>query len=66
VTVKPRPGSPYGLAAMASMQGIHTATVAAFDQMLREHLTGERDLTSPAGGRGAADLAPGRGRRSRA
>jgi len=38
VTIKPRPGDPYGLAAMASMSGSHTATVAAFDQMLREHL----------------------------
>jgi fido (protein-threonine AMPylation protein) len=38
VTIKPRPGNPYGLAAMASMQGSHTAAVAAFDQMLREQL----------------------------
>jgi fido (protein-threonine AMPylation protein) len=38
VTIKPRPGNPYGFAAMASMSGNHTATIAAFDQMLREHL----------------------------
>jgi fido (protein-threonine AMPylation protein) len=38
VTIKPRPGNPYGLAAMASMSGNHLATVAALDQMLREHL----------------------------
>ena len=38
VIVKPRPRDPYGLAAMASMQGNHTATVAVFDQMLREKL----------------------------
>jgi fido (protein-threonine AMPylation protein) len=38
VTIKPRPGNPYGLAAMASMSGNHLAAVAAFDQMLREHL----------------------------
>ncbi len=42
VTIKPRPGNPYGLAAVASMSGSHTATVAAFDQMLREHLRGGR------------------------
>lgn len=40
VTIKPRPGNPYGLAAMASMSGNHLAAVAAFDQMLREHLQG--------------------------
>lgn len=40
VTVKPRPGNPYGLAAMASMQGNHDATVAAFHEMLRLHLAG--------------------------
>jgi fido (protein-threonine AMPylation protein) len=38
VTIKPRPGDPYGLAAMASMSGNHLAAIAAFDQMLREHL----------------------------
>lgn len=38
VTIKPRPGNPYGFAAMASMRGDHTATVAAFGQMLSEHL----------------------------
>jgi fido (protein-threonine AMPylation protein) len=38
VTIKPRPDNPYGMAAMASMSGNHIATVAAFDQMLREHL----------------------------
>jgi fido (protein-threonine AMPylation protein) len=40
VTVKPRPGNPYGSAAMASMSGDHTATVAAFDQMLKRRLAG--------------------------
>lgn len=38
VTIKPRPGDPYGMAAMASMRGQHAATIAAFDQMLRAHL----------------------------
>lgn len=38
VTMKPRPNNPYGLAAMASMQGNHEATVAAFHEMLRLHL----------------------------
>jgi fido (protein-threonine AMPylation protein) len=38
VTIKPRPGTPSGLAAMASMSGNHLAAVAAFDQMLREQL----------------------------
>jgi fido (protein-threonine AMPylation protein) len=38
VTIKPRPGNPYGMAAMASMQGNHDATVAAFHEMLRLHL----------------------------
>lgn len=41
VTIKPRPGDPYGAAAMASMTGSHTTAVAAFDQMLRERI-GER------------------------
>jgi fido (protein-threonine AMPylation protein) len=39
VTVKPRPGNPYGLAAMASMRGNHDATVAAFLEMLRLFLS---------------------------
>ena len=39
VTVKPRPGEPYGLAAMASMSGNHAATIAAFHEMLRIHLS---------------------------
>jgi Fic family protein len=39
VTVKPRPSQPYGLAAMASMGGDHSVTVAVFDQMLRERLS---------------------------
>ncbi len=38
VTVRPRPPEPYGLAAMASMSGNHTATTAAFAQMLRGRL----------------------------
>lgn len=38
VSVKLRPGEPYGLAAIASMSGNHTVAVAAFDQMLRELL----------------------------
>jgi fido (protein-threonine AMPylation protein) len=38
VTIKPRPGNPYQLAAMASMAGDHVAAVSAFDQMLRAHL----------------------------
>jgi hypothetical protein len=40
VTIKPRPGNPYGMAAMASMNGSHATAVAAFDQMLRGHLEG--------------------------
>jgi Fic family protein len=39
VTVKPRPGHPYALAAMASMGGDHQVTVAVFDQMLQAHLS---------------------------
>jgi len=39
VTVKPRPGHPYGLAAMASAGGDHQVTVAVFHQMLRAHLS---------------------------
>jgi fido (protein-threonine AMPylation protein) len=38
VTIKPRPGDPYGTAAMASMTGNHATAVAAFDQMLREQI----------------------------
>jgi Fic family protein len=38
VTVKPRPGQPYGAAAMASMRGEHQYAVAVFHQMLRAHL----------------------------
>lgn len=38
VTVKPRPGEPYALAAMASMSGDHRVAAAAFHQMLRAHL----------------------------
>jgi fido (protein-threonine AMPylation protein) len=38
VTIKPRPGQPYGAAAMASMQGDHRVTLAVFDQMLRTYL----------------------------
>jgi fido (protein-threonine AMPylation protein) len=38
VAIKPRPKDPYGLAAAASMRGNHTATIAAFHQMLRERL----------------------------
>ncbi|HZK16531.1 MAG TPA: Fic family protein [Solirubrobacterales bacterium] len=41
VTIKPRPGNPYGMAAMASMNGSHATAVAAFDQMLRGHLVSE-------------------------
>jgi fido (protein-threonine AMPylation protein) len=38
VVIKPRPPNPYDQAAMASMRGDHLATVAAFEQMLRERL----------------------------
>ena len=38
VTIKPRPGQPYGAAAMASMNADHRVTVAVFDQMLRAYL----------------------------
>jgi fido (protein-threonine AMPylation protein) len=38
VTIKPRPGNPYGLAAVASMSGNHIAAASAFGQMLRERL----------------------------
>lgn len=38
VTVKPRPGAPYAVAAMASMSGDHRVAAAAFHQMLRSHL----------------------------
>ena len=40
VTTKPRPGHPYGIAAMASMQGDHQPAVATFEQMFRQHLGG--------------------------
>lgn len=40
VTVKPRPGNPYGAAALASMSGAHGVTLAVFDQMLRDCLSG--------------------------
>jgi Fic family protein len=40
VTLKPRPGHPYGTAAMASMQGNHQPAIAAFTTMLRRHLSG--------------------------
>jgi fido (protein-threonine AMPylation protein) len=39
VTIKPRPGNPYSLAAMASMKGDHVAAVAAFHEMLSERLS---------------------------
>jgi fido (protein-threonine AMPylation protein) len=39
VTIKPRPGQPYGVAAMASISGDHTVTVTVFDQMFREYLS---------------------------
>lgn len=38
VTIKPRPGRPYSIAAMASMNGDHRVAAAAFHQMLRMHL----------------------------
>lgn len=38
ITVKPRPGDPYGGAALASMQGSHQLAVVTFAQMLRDHL----------------------------
>ncbi len=38
ITIKPRPGQPYGAAAMASMRGDHRVTLAVFDQMLRTYL----------------------------
>jgi fido (protein-threonine AMPylation protein) len=39
VTVKPRPGAPYGVAAMASMGGDHRVTVAVFRQLLDAHVS---------------------------
>lgn len=42
VTIKPRPRSPYGMAALASMRGDHQVMVAVTDQMLRELLAGLR------------------------
>jgi Fic family protein len=38
VTNKPRPGQPYGAAALASMRGDHRVTLAVFEQMLRGYL----------------------------
>ena len=38
ITIKPRPGQPYGAAAMASMNADHRVTLAVFDQMLRAYL----------------------------
>jgi fido (protein-threonine AMPylation protein) len=38
VTVKPRPGAPYAVAAMASMSGDHRVPAAVFHEMLRAHL----------------------------
>lgn len=38
VTIKPHPGHPYGAAALASMQGDHSVTLAVFDRMLRAYL----------------------------
>jgi hypothetical protein len=40
VTIKPRPGQPYGMAAMQSMAGQHQLTIALFHQMLVHHLQG--------------------------
>lgn len=40
VTTKPRPGNPYGAAAMASMRGDNGPAAAALGQMLRRHLGG--------------------------
>lgn len=38
ITIKPRPGNPYGAAAAASMAGDDQVMVAALDQMLRDYL----------------------------
>jgi hypothetical protein len=38
VTIKPRPGDPYGMAAVASMQGDHSVAVAVFSQLLHDAL----------------------------
>ncbi len=37
VTIKPRPGHPYGAAALASMQKDHRVMVAVFNRMLRDY-----------------------------
>jgi hypothetical protein len=38
IAIKPRPGQPYGIAAIASIHGDHQVTVAVFHQMLRAFL----------------------------
>lgn len=38
VTIRPRPGSPYGAAAISSMQGDHQLMAVVFNQMLRARL----------------------------
>jgi fido (protein-threonine AMPylation protein) len=38
VTLRPRPGNPYAVAARASMTGAHALTAAVFQQMLHDHL----------------------------
>jgi fido (protein-threonine AMPylation protein) len=38
VTLRPRPGNPYAVAARASMTGSHALTPAVFQQMLHDHL----------------------------
>jgi Fic family protein len=40
VTIKPRPGQPYGAAAAASMAGDDQVMVAVMEQMLRDYLAG--------------------------
>lgn len=43
VTIRPRPpGSPYGAAAIRSMQGDHTMMAVVFNQMLRDRLVDSR------------------------
>ena len=39
VTIKPRPGLPYGAAAMGSMQGDHAPMTAVFHQLLRDYIS---------------------------
>jgi hypothetical protein len=39
VIVKPRPGQPYGAAAMASMRKDHRVTMAVFNRMLRDYVS---------------------------